>query len=623
MPCESESSLREALSEGRIVPYFQPLVDLRSGTLSGFEVLARWLHPSRGVLSPAKFISTAESSGLIGELTEQLLREAASVAVGWPGELTLSVNASASMFEVPQLPERLRLAVEGTGFPLSRLIVEITETVTLHNLELAWHIAEELKTSGIRLALDDVGTGYSSLHYLLELPFDEIKIDASFTQTVLDRQKCRKIVAALIGLGHSIGISVVAEGVETRAQADMLVSLECDTGQGWLFGRPVPAVEVPLIWATNVLLEPPVHPPAWIADRVTGNLETWPGQGLAHLHAIYDGAPVGLCLLDRNLRLISVNRRMAEISGISAAGHLGRTIAEVNPDLSSELGPHLGRALNGEPVANIEIHMPAQKARKQRKSLSVSCQPVRDEEHSVVGVSVAIVDITEHRRAEDNLRRLSGRILRAQDEERRRLARELHDSVAQMHAMASLNLAKISADVLSDEGREALTNCRALIDACSRELRAVCYLLHPPLLEELGLESALRIYGEGFTQRTGIEVHTDVASGLPQFEIELELTLFRVVQEALSNILRHSGSNWAGIRIDFHRELTLEIQDQGCGLPKGLLGDSLCVCRLGVGIAGMQERIRQFGGTVHFLPAHPGLIVRVVIPEAGCQLRKK
>jgi|GEM_PF-1515611 len=744
MPVVNESTLKRALQEGQIVPYFQPLVDLSTGAVSGFEVLARWLHPERGLISPMEFIPVAERTGLIGELTGALLAQASIAATAWPKNLTLSVNISPLQLREVSLPERIRTAVQRGGFPLSRLILEITESALLEDLSPVRPITEELKSMGVRLALDDFGTGYSSLRYLHALPIDELKIDAGFVRSMTYQRESRKIVAAIIGLGRSLHLATVAEGVESQAQADMLRALGCDIGQGWLFGPPIAEDQAGHSLVRRTEMQTADRDSPGMPPEVTLGLEALPGDRLAQLQAIYHGVPAGLCFVDTNLRYISLNQRLAEISGIPASEYLGRTVAEVIPDMFKEVEPYLQRALSGEVITDLEVHRTMPNEVEQRTYL-VSYQPARDEANEIVGISICSIDITgrlraeqerreseaafsvifenapigmalvdlegqrlrsnqalrrilgyteqelegisfpelthpeegeaetalyaelisgkrnhyeiekrclhrearfvwirqavsrasapggrhyaigviedvtDRKTAEESLRHLSGRLLKAQDEERRRIARELHDSVSQMQAMASLNLARVSTEDLSEEDRSALINCKVLMDASYRELRAVCYLLHPPLLEELGLESALKIYVEGFTQRSGIAVHIDVELGLAHLNIELELALFRVVQEALTNILRHSGSDLAEIRLTLDEFLVLEIEDRGQGLPKGSETDADCICQLGVGIVGMRERIRQFGGMIQLLSADPGVIVRVTIPEASCR----
>jgi EAL domain-containing protein (putative c-di-GMP-specific phosphodiesterase class I) len=236
--------LKYALDAGQIIPYFQPLTNLLTDEVYGFEVLSRWHHPTHGILMPDDFIPLAEAGDLIGDLTENVVTAAAKSAAQWPTSLKLSINVSPLELRDWSLPERLQAAVERGGLPMSRIVLEISESALIGNLELARSIADDLKRSGARLALDDFGTGYSSLHHLQALPFDEIKVDASFVGSMNRRRESRKIVAAVVALGSSLGLTSVAEGIEEQSQADMLVGLGCEHGQGWLFGRPTCAEEV-------------------------------------------------------------------------------------------------------------------------------------------------------------------------------------------------------------------------------------------------------------------------------------------------------------------------------------------------------------------------------------------
>jgi EAL domain-containing protein (putative c-di-GMP-specific phosphodiesterase class I) len=235
--------LCEALERDEVVPYFQPLIGLRDGQLTGFEILARWQHRSRGMVHPATFIPLAEKAGLIERLTDNLLRAACAAAASWPGHLTLFVNVSPLQIRNRSFPGRVRSAIARTGFPLQRLVLEITETALIEDIDLAAAVMEEFRALGVRLAIDDFGIGYSCLRQLQLLPFDILKVDASFVHSMVDQRKSRKIVAAIVELGRGLGLTTIAEGVETSQQVDMLRYLGCDTGQGWLFGRPTPAAE--------------------------------------------------------------------------------------------------------------------------------------------------------------------------------------------------------------------------------------------------------------------------------------------------------------------------------------------------------------------------------------------
>src|SRR5271170_362545 len=300
--------LRNAIERREVMPSFQPIVALRTGRLWGFEVLARWHHPQLGIISPESFIPLAESTGLIGPIFESMLAQAiASVQAlaGFSDDLTLSINISPTQLRDPSMPGQIRSATEQTGFPPYQLVVEITESGLVGNMELALAITGELKALGVRLALDDFGTGYSSLRHLHSLPLDEIKIDQSFIHSMSYRRESRKIAAAIVGLGHSLGLTTVAEGVEDKAHADMLFYLGCELGQGWLYGAPVTAAELPAVMAKEAQA-PPAGAPMLAADMAF-NLEASPTERLAQLQAIYEGSPVGLCFVDRDLRYVSQN----------------------------------------------------------------------------------------------------------------------------------------------------------------------------------------------------------------------------------------------------------------------------------------------------------------------------
>ncbi len=233
-----EGELRQAIADDVIVPHFQPLVDFDTGRLVGVEMLARWPHPTRGMVPPDAFIPVAEDLGLIGAMTERLLRHACRAAAGWPGHVVLACNVSPIQLRDPTLPQMIRAVLAETGFPAGRLEIEVTESALVGDLDLALALLDQLKALGVRLALDDFGTGYSSLRHLQTLPFDKIKIDRSFVAAMAGDAESRKIVSAVLGLGRSLGLTTVAEGVETQETATLLRELGCDIGQGWLFGRP-------------------------------------------------------------------------------------------------------------------------------------------------------------------------------------------------------------------------------------------------------------------------------------------------------------------------------------------------------------------------------------------------
>jgi PAS domain S-box-containing protein len=397
------TEINRALENGEFLPYFQPQVQLRSGKLTGFEVLARWNHATMGLIPPDDFIPLAERDGWIHALTSQILEKAFSSAQQLPGALQLSVNISPIQLRDRSLANQFEEVARLTGFSLERVMVEITESAMTDNPAQARLTAEELKELGCKLTLDDFGTGYSSLRHLQSLPFDELKVDKGFVSTMVEKRDSRKIVAAVVGLGQSLGLTTVAEGVESLVQAEMLLWLGCDTGQGWLFGRPQPAENLP-----TVLAAPRQKIATGIAfpwkNLSIGSMEGLPAQKLAQLQAVYDGAPVGLGFLDPGLRYVNLNRQLAEMGGRSVEEYLGGTAQEMVPDLYAKFEPYIKRALQGEAIAGFEINMPAIGTRGARTYL-VSYQPARDEAGEVVGVSVAALDFTARKQAEEQLQR--------------------------------------------------------------------------------------------------------------------------------------------------------------------------------------------------------------------------
>jgi len=415
MAVDRESDLRRALDRSdEIVPYFQPLIELRTGQLTGFEVLARWHHPVRGVVSPTEFIPLAEDTNLIDPLLHNLLRGVFAAAVALPEHLTLSVNISPTQLRDPALARRLYFAAQEGSFPFHRIVFEITESALVDNISQAGLIANELKALGARLALDDFGTGYSSLQHLQSLPFDEIKIEASFVQSMIDSRESRKIVAAVVGLGNSLGLVTVAEGVETKAQADMLLWQGCDFGQGRLYSNPVAPSSLKNLVIAMSQPESAILLASSVNGRSPEQIDLRPNQQHAQLQAIYDGAPVGLCFLDRQLRYISINQRLADMNRLPVTEHLGHHISDILPQMFQALQHCFHRALEGQSFLGMEYVSLGFSPGKRGDIFLVSCQPARDEAGEVIGVSVSVVDITEHKRSEEALRK-------SRDERRRQI----------------------------------------------------------------------------------------------------------------------------------------------------------------------------------------------------------
>lgn len=241
-----EERLRGAIAADELVPYYQPIIDLRSGQVRGLEVLSRWDDPSEGIQMPGDFIPVAERAGFIDELTFSVLEQACRTAVtSLAPDMFIAVNIAPQQFEDDWLAQRVLAVLHETGLPAHRLEVELTENALIGDLAAAKRVISSLKNLGIQIALDDFGTGYSSLCYLSELPFDKIKIDRSFIQNLHQRPENAKIVNAIVGLGRSLGVETVAEGVESEEEAAYLKSIDCPTCQGFLYARPVPAEKIP------------------------------------------------------------------------------------------------------------------------------------------------------------------------------------------------------------------------------------------------------------------------------------------------------------------------------------------------------------------------------------------
>ena len=239
-----EQDLRKALAAGEFELYYQPVVNLASNEISGFEALIRWNHPEKGMVAPATFIPLAEEIGFIVAIGEWVIRQACSTAAKWPGDLHVAVNISAAQFRSPGLMQVIVGALATSGLHPTRLEIEITETVLLQNKETTLELLHQLRALGVRIAMDDFGTGYSSLTYLQCFPFDKIKIDRSFVKDITENTGSLNIVRAVAALANGMGMTATAEGVETSEQLDKITSEGCTEMQGYLFSKPLPATEI-------------------------------------------------------------------------------------------------------------------------------------------------------------------------------------------------------------------------------------------------------------------------------------------------------------------------------------------------------------------------------------------
>ncbi len=249
--------LRKALAAAEFELFYQAQVALGDGRITGVEALLRWRHPVRGLVSPSEFIPVAEDSGLIVPIGAWVLRQACHQAARWPDDIVIAVNLSAVQIRSPALLGTVRAALEASGLPASRLELEITESVLLDEAEPTLAALRGLREMGVRIAMDDFGTGYSSLHYLRSFPWDKIKLDQSFVRDLSAVPDSTAIVRAVAGLGRSMGIATLAEGVENAEQLDRLRAAGYGEAQGYFFNRPGPASAFTDLLAADRAIAPP------------------------------------------------------------------------------------------------------------------------------------------------------------------------------------------------------------------------------------------------------------------------------------------------------------------------------------------------------------------------------
>jgi diguanylate cyclase (GGDEF)-like protein len=236
-----ELDLRRAVANGEFELHYQPQVDAQTESITGYEALLRWNHPTRGMVSPAEFIPVAEETGLIAALGAWVLQQACRDAANWPKHVSVAVNLSSVQFKGHGLAQTVVAALDASGLSPLRLELEITESVLLADSESTIATLNHLRALGVRVAMDDFGTGYSSLSYLRSFPFDKIKIDRSFIKDLGEKSDCLAIIKAIAALGAALGMTITAEGVETGEQFRLARDQGCTEVQGYFFGRPCPA----------------------------------------------------------------------------------------------------------------------------------------------------------------------------------------------------------------------------------------------------------------------------------------------------------------------------------------------------------------------------------------------
>ena len=252
-----ETDLRKALLLGQFALTYQSQFDFGRGAVTGFEALIRWNHPERGLVTPDAFIPIAEETGLIMRIGAWVLLEACRTAMVWPGDFHVAVNVSPVQFGADGFLESVHAALDGSGLAPQRLELELTESVLLIEDDVVITRMRALREIGVKLSLDDFGTGYSSLNYLRKYPFTKVKIDQSFVREPFADENAHRIVSAVAGLGTAMGMSVIAEGVETEAQLDRIRSQGCSAAQGYLLSRPIFADDIAAYLAAAERRTPP------------------------------------------------------------------------------------------------------------------------------------------------------------------------------------------------------------------------------------------------------------------------------------------------------------------------------------------------------------------------------
>ena len=341
-------------------------------------------------------------------------------------------------------------------------------------------------------------------------------------------------------------------------------------------------------------------------------------QREAQLNAFFSNAPVGLAIIDKDLLFQRINAPFAELNGLDFRDQVGKPLRAVIADLSHQIEPLLRKVANtGEPLLAQEIKGPIPSTPGVTGWWLKSLFPIAKDGDVVTQMGIVVQDITGLKRAESAVRRLSGRLLQVQDDERRRLARDLHDSLGQTLTAIKMNLSYLGRDTsnLDERGRNAVAESRELVDNSLKEVRTLSHLLHPPMLDDVGLVAAIRWYANGFSQRSSIQVELNLPADLPRLPTELETAVFRVVQESLTNVHRHSGSTTATVRLEQEADLLhLYVIDQGCGISPEKLSSGQETPTIGVGLLGMRERLRQLRGQLEINSHSQGTSVHAIIP---------
>jgi PAS domain S-box-containing protein len=333
------------------------------------------------------------------------------------------------------------------------------------------------------------------------------------------------------------------------------------------------------------------------------------------VNAFFSASTVGFGILDSQLRYTRFNDVLPRMAGLKPEEVIGKSVSEVFGEPGMESDILLGEVLRtGRPVLDREVSAALPGTPGEVRHWLINYFPIGENSGAITQVGIITVDVTARRNAEEALRKLSGRLLGIQDQERRRIARELHDSLGQYLAGLKIAIEMLGSRASGDDA--ILNECSDILAKAITETRTLSHLLHPPLLDEAGFASAASWFVTGFSQRSGIPVALDIPPDLPRLSQAVEIALFRVLQESLTNVHRHSQASSAEIKVDADAEqVTIEIRDHGRGVPRQILQQIAHEgSKLGVGLAGMRERIHELGGIFEVSSDELGTLVRASVP---------
>lgn len=353
-----------------------------------------------------------------------------------------------------------------------------------------------------------------------------------------------------------------------------------------------------------------------LGEQTQNRLEMTVEELTTYLTELIENSPIAILVLDPDHRVHMCNPAFERLFQYSQGELLHRNLEDLitENELTTEAIAIWKQVLRGE-----KVYASTKRKRKDGSIVDVEIHGIPLLiKGKLIGVYGIYHDVSQRKEAEMEVRQLSAQLLKLQDEERRRIARELHDCTAQRFAALNMNLAKLReiCGISVPEAETVIADCENLAKESARELRTISYLLHPPTLDDIGLRSAITWYARGFAARSGIQVKLELSEDIPRLPLDVETMMFRVVQEGLSNVHRHSGSSIATVRLIADVEhIILELVDVGRGMPANLQGAT--AAEFGVGIAGMRERVHQLGGRLEIVSDNRGTTLRVLQPQPG------